>query len=201
MQAFSDLLQRLDEDVPFPDARARDEALERTLQLLGALLPSALVKQLAAELPAECKAELKRKPPELSSWSHERALADGTLEPIEAVCRFLSKVLKPPLPVRLAAELPPELAEAFLPRERPSSPFRDSRPGEHTLASGRPGSAHPMSSSTPGARHPLSSSAPARGSENSVANPHAHEDTKLSTARGLTQEREGETLAEGRPKR
>ncbi len=56
-----------------------------------------------------------------------------------------------------------------------------------TLAEGRPGSAHP-----------LSEARPERAQSQSVAradNPHG--DTKLSSATGLTQEREGETLATG----
>lgn len=198
---LADLLQKLDQEVPFPGAQVRDAALARTLQLLGTLLPAALVKQLATELPAACEAELHRRPAELADWTHEQARADGSLEGIQAVCRVLSKLLAPPLPVRIAGELPPELAEAFLPRERPSSLFPDARPREHTLASGRPGSAHPLSESAPGAQHPVHSDAPHGASANSAVNPHAHEDTKLSSARGLTQEREGETLAEGRPKR
>lgn len=59
----------------------------------------------------------------------------------------------------------------------------------NNLASGRPGS-----------RHPLSEAKPNGGQSNSVVestNPHG--DTKLSSSKGLTQEREKEDLAEGQP--
>lgn len=56
-----------------------------------------------------------------------------------------------------------------------------------TLASGRPGS-----------RHPVAESAPHTAQSQSVAaNDDPHAETKLSSARGLTQERFGETLASG----
>jgi hypothetical protein len=59
--------------------------------------------------------------------------------------------------------------------------------GGHTLAEGRPGS-----------RRPLAEARPPAGQADSVArtdNPHG--DTKLSSARGLTQEREKESIATG----
>jgi hypothetical protein len=62
-------------------------------------------------------------------------------------------------------------------------------PGEgHTLADGRVGSHRPLSEAHPGEAQPGSVRAKA---------PHA--DTKLSSSRGLTQEREGRTLAAARP--
>lgn len=57
-----------------------------------------------------------------------------------------------------------------------------------TLASGRPGS-----------RHPLSEARPLAGQTHSVAtSADPHVDTRLSSARGTTQERLGETLATAR---
>jgi hypothetical protein len=56
-----------------------------------------------------------------------------------------------------------------------------------TLAEGRPGSRHPLSE----ARSDRSQS------ESVVATENPHADTKLSSAHGLTQEREGESLATG----
>jgi hypothetical protein len=47
--------------------------------------------------------------------------------------------------------------------------------------------------------HPLSEAAPTAGQTHSVArNPSPHEETKLSAAKGLTQERLYETLGSGR---
>jgi hypothetical protein len=61
--------------------------------------------------------------------------------------------------------------------------------GLTTLATGRPGSRHPLSESPPPAGHTHSA---ARSDD-----PHA--ETKLSSARGLTQERHDESLSTGRP--
>jgi hypothetical protein len=62
-------------------------------------------------------------------------------------------------------------------------------PAMSTLASARPGSTHP-----------LSEAAPPSGHTHSVArNPSPHEETKLSGAKGTTQERLDETLGAGRP--
>jgi hypothetical protein len=70
----------------------------------------------------------------------------------------------------------------------PPHPEPPRAPAPGTLATGRPGS-----------RHPLSEARADRAHAHSVVreeNPHGA--TKLSSAPGLTQEREGETLASGR---
>jgi hypothetical protein len=77
----------------------------------------------------------------------------------------------------------PESPDQVRPSERPDNRW------DNTLASGRPGS-----------RHPISDARPNRAHAHSVArsdNPHG--DTKLSSSHGFTQERENETLADGRP--
>lgn len=59
---------------------------------------------------------------------------------------------------------------------------------KNTLASGKPGS-----------KHPLSGAKPDRAQSNSVARSrNPHEETKLSSTKGTTQEREKEDLAEGK---
>ena len=59
-----------------------------------------------------------------------------------------------------------------------------------------------VASSRPGSMHPLSEAAPPAGHTHSVArNPSPHEETKLSAAKGLTQERFDETLGTGREPR
>lgn len=64
-----------------------------------------------------------------------------------------------------------------------------------SLADGRPGSRRPMSEAPAGSTRPVSQSMPGARQQNSVAESNPHADTKISSAAGLTQEREGESLA------
>ncbi len=89
------------------------------------------------------------------------------------------------LPVELGVLLEPSSRDVELP------PYAEvsHAPKVSSLAAGRPGSTHPVSEAAPPAGH-----------AHSVAkNPDPHADTKLSSARGTTQERLGDTLASGRP--
>lgn len=93
----------------------------------------------------------------------------------------------------MQAHFPALYAELFAPRPRAGEPpphvHRAQPSVGATLATGRPGSLHPLSEGRPD-----------QGHSHSVARSASpHEDTKLSTSRGSTQERLGETLAEGRP--
>jgi hypothetical protein len=72
---------------------------------------------------------------------------------------------------------------------------------ERTFASGRTGSLHPISAAPADTGHTLSTGCPQQAQQNSLAEPNPHGDSKLSSARGTTQEREHETLAEGHPRR
>lgn len=120
------------------------------------------------------------------------------MEATQIVCRALTEDLADDARARLVAHLGPALGRLFeapggsMPSvrlERPARPARAPRPGEgHTLVNGRPGS-----------RHPLSEARPERAQAESVVrsdNPHG--DSKLSSARGVTQEVLHETLAEGK---
>lgn len=106
------------------------------------------------------------------------------------VCQVVAEALSPGALHRLRAALPEPIGALFTPRE-PAERFEHVHldPSHHTLAEGRPGS-----------RHPLSESQSERAHAHSVVradNPHG--ETKLSSAAGLTQEREQETLATGHP--
>ena len=63
--------------------------------------------------------------------------------------------------------------------------------GGHRLADGRPGSAHPLSEAKASEAH----------AESVARTDDPHAETRLSSAKGMTQEREQESLAEGHPKR
>ncbi len=106
------------------------------------------------------------------------------------VLRALAEGIDPALHARLSRSLPADLAALLSPRASVEPPER-SRPSPAppltTLASGRPGY-----------RHPIDEARPSTAQAHSVAdeaNPHA--DTKLSSARGLTQDQLRESLATG----
>lgn len=183
-----------------------EHALASTLETLGFLLPERLVRALSAALPSECSDPLALglSASRLQLRTHGSAgvqpdaLPRPAMERIQMVCAALAPVLPPELVADLIRELPERFKVAFECEATQPMPTRVRR---GTLASGRPGAAHPLSEATPGSTQPLHTAHPGRAHQNSVlaANPHA--DTKLSSARGTTQEREHHSLAEERPER
>jgi uncharacterized protein (DUF2267 family) len=117
-------------------------------------------------------------------------------EHTQVVCQVLAETIGAELLRRLQQHLPGDLAALLTsrpPLAEPPEPERRPReiaPGAGaTLAEGRPGS-----------RHPLSEAHPDKAQQHSVArSADPHGDTKLSSSRGLTQERLEETLAGGHP--
>lgn len=102
--------------------------------------------------------------------------------------------------LRLVRHLGPDVGELLTPR-RPAEepPIRLHQPKEPALGKG-----HTLSTGRPGSSHPVSEAHLETAQTHSVArSENPHEDTKISSSHGLTQEREHETLAEGRagPKR
>ena len=95
---------------------------------------------------------------------------------------------------KLHHELPDDV-EALLQRDVTKGGQPPQRASGHgrQLADGRPGSRRPMSETAPGSSRPVSQAAPGPRHQNSVAERNPHADTKLSSAKGLTQEREGES--------
>lgn len=181
----------------FSDDAAARRALEAVLGALAASGAGTELALLAPALPPELRPE--RVPPSRGPFDADafyaavaarEDLGPGPgLEHAQIVCRELGLLLEPDVRVRLARALSRELFDA--PRYTPpAAPVRRaSVPPEHTLATGRPGSAHP-----------LSEAAPPGAQSHSVAETNPHEDGKLSSARGLTQEALREDLAEGRPR-
>jgi uncharacterized protein (DUF2267 family) len=103
---------------------------------------------------------------------------------ISATCTVLIDELTPEARERLRAQLPRSIAAELPAAVVPA--LAHTHLG-HTLADGRPGS-----------RHPISEASGDRSQSESVVradNPHA--DSKLSSATGLLQEREHESLATG----
>ncbi len=187
-----------------PDAARR--AILATLEALGASLSRGVRSHVAAALPAAHAAALMRPAAEKLSradafYDRARALEGTTpgfaLEHVQVVCRALGTMLPDETLQRMKRDLPGELASLFNPPAREGEPpLHASRPPSHppphreTLAAGHPGFTHT-----------LAESAPAAGQTHSVVreqNPHA--DTKLSSSRGMTQERLEEDLATGEPR-
>lgn len=116
----------------------------------------------------------------------ERVPAGFAREHAEVVCRVLGEAFDDEIIARIARAAP-EIVPLFRRKDDESSPDPSAtsraRAG-HTLAGGRPGSAHPIATSAP------------RGAQaHSVAEANPHGETKLSSSSGLTQERRQHALA------
>lgn len=186
----------------FSSEREARHAAEATLETLGSRLVDDERRALAEELPEDAAQMLLRarydrdfSPAKLHARIAARLCErqGQAMEQAQVVCAVLAEELSEPLRRRLARHLP-DFAELFEARPAPRAPHepevvKPPPPRHHDLAEGRPGSRHPVSEARPDNAH-----------QHSVArsdDPHA--DTKLSTARGLTQEREDETLSTGKP--
>lgn len=206
---YPELVEQLLARTPFATHKEAELALQVSLQTLRALLPRAVASQLASTLPRECRPSLYPPSEEDDGLVMiEPAREDGApqgslLERVQMTCAALSTQLPPDVLERLARELPERLAQAFEPHgshdDSAAAYSRRSRQ-DSTLAGGRPGGSHPLSEAAPGSTKPLSSARADRVQSGSVADPNPHGETKLSSSKGTTQEREAETLAEGQPK-
>lgn len=189
------LLRALCSQAPFANGADAELALVSTLELLGFSLPEHLLRQLKAALPASCAGPLSAGQ-ELSRSRNWAAIDEASLpapgqplERVEEVCSALARLLPAELVADLQRELPARLAGAFTDAGAHSLPAAG-----HT--SRRAGARH-LSEAALGSAHSLASGQPRGPQQDSVAAANPHGDTKLSSARGLTQEREKEDLAEG----
>jgi hypothetical protein len=181
------------------------QALAATVAVLSMSFAGVGIDLLCRELPPRVDCRRLRVPLAPSPALDDIYRAIGVREHVpqgqavehaQVVCRALARLLPEETLVHVRKDLPVEVAALFDPGDdRHDAPLYEAvaRPVgkvvRETLATGRPG-----------ARHPLSESRPETAQRDSIArsdSPHAS--TKLATARGLTQERLGETLAEGEP--
>ncbi|MGA9524349.1 MAG: DUF2267 domain-containing protein [Myxococcaceae bacterium] len=123
--------------------------------------------------------------------SRRGALSAGRArEEAIVVCHVVAEAVGEDIARRVRLELPQEIAELISipePIERPERVHLD--PERRTLAEGHGGGSRPLYAARPDRAH----------SQSVARSENPHGDTKLSSAMGLTQEREEETLAEGRP--
>jgi uncharacterized protein (DUF2267 family) len=179
--------------------RAKDalRAIRATAAVLGERLPvegkDALARALPRTLGSLVRACVAQRAFDLDDLYDRVRAREGVSEGFarehaQAVCASLGELLPAEVKQILDAHLPPPIAELFHTREVGEPPPHGTARA-HTLASGRPGSAHPISESAP------------RGAQahSVVRETNPHGETKLSSASGLTQERTGESLASSRP--
>lgn len=196
---FARLTDHLRRFTPFADAAEARLALASSLERLGFLLPEHLIRKLQAALPAECSPPLlaglaaTRLADQVPPSGASAPLSGQALERTQEVCAVLGKLLEADLVRDLVRELPPPLASALDGSAVHTAPDAQARPAS------APG--HHLSDAMVGSKNSLASGRPKAAHQASVAADNPHEATKLSSARGLTQEREGETLADGSGRR
>jgi len=108
-------------------------------------------------------------------------------EVIASVCRVLALELSNEALAWMRRELPAELAQMMVPPT--IGGMRSTRRHPRHLAEAHPG------------EHGVAEAAPPDRQHETITAPNPHADSKLSSAHGMTQEREHETLAEGRDPR
>jgi uncharacterized protein (DUF2267 family) len=198
------LLARLVDEGLVDEVTAR-RALDATVAVLGERLVEDEARALAEVLPTELVAILEAGEHDSDFDAdelfervrrREQTTAARARESAEVVLAVLGEHLGQDRRHRIARGLPGLAAELVL-GEREGERERG-EPPPHAVAPLAPRVAT-IASSGAGSTHPLSESGPAAGQTHSVArNPSPHEETKLSGAKGLTQERLDDTLGSGR---
>jgi uncharacterized protein (DUF2267 family) len=199
MMTYDELLSHVAERAGLPGLEAAKQTVRAVLEVISERLAWSEIQALTEDLPAPLAESLH------GGGSHqdfdlaelhariarrEEIRLGFAVEHTGVVCQMVAEALSPATLHRLREALPQPMAALFTPPE-PREHFEHVHveTSHRTLAEGRPGS-----------RHPLSEARPERAHTHSVAREdNPHEDTKLSSTTGLTQEREQETLATGHP--
>jgi uncharacterized protein (DUF2267 family) len=197
--SHADLIQSLRRLGPFDDDDAAESALSAVLRALGRRLLPEERRSVASRLPQQCARILEQPGAAegngllrvvLELAEVERVSAGQAAEHLDIVVRALEEVAGPDARRQLVRAVP-ELERLYEARE--STDAVAERPPAHgpsDLAEGVEGARNSLASGDPGLlahRHSVARS----------DDPHG--DSKLSSARGLMQERDDETLASGRP--
>lgn len=198
MMSPSSLFARVAEHTGLDEASARvlvDSTLRALSQQLGATAAEALAGELPGSLGEALRGTGHGHPANaealFSAVRRARRLRRSVaVEQVQVVCQALAGQLGPEAVLALQNNLPEDVSALFVEPSRPAplpSPHLDR--SRHTLAEGYGGGGRPLFAASPDRSQ--------SGSVVSSTNPHG--DTKLSTATGLTQEREQETLASAGP--
>jgi uncharacterized protein (DUF2267 family) len=195
------LLARIRDLTGLGTSKEAGPVLDATLSALGERLHEQDRRAIAKVLPARfARPLLSGQWPgefELEELYRRVARAEGVnlgfaLEHVQTTCRALGEALPDEVRGMLARALPPSFAALLQPFVADVTP-----PGHpvahgalhHSLATGRPGSAHPIAEALPPIAH----------SHSVVQEDNPHADAKVSSSSGLTQERLDESLAKARP--
>lgn len=196
-----EFIGRLLDVAPFANQAEAARAARASLQVLGGLLTQDERAALARELPIELVKLLAigLPQPRLDWRQFHRRVAELAgvplglaIEQSEVVCRILCESLAPATRRHLQ-KLLPELAALFEPAEQVEPPLGQSHRSSEApndLAEGRPGGSSPIATADP--RSLAHRQSVARSDD-------PHGETKLSGARGLRQEQDARSLADGRP--
>ena len=185
-----------------PDRNAAVRALRSTVSAFAECLTPEEAEPFARSFSGTLAERARRTVPAKESLGAEdlyelvRKLDNVPLgmarEHAQIVLRLIAERLDPDLRTRLVRTLPADLAE-LLADHVEGAPPAHSRPSHAppltTLASGRPGSRHPVSEARPDRAH----------SHSVVKEDNPHGETKVSSAKGMTQERLGDSIASGHP--
>jgi uncharacterized protein (DUF2267 family) len=188
------------------DGGAARHVLDAVFETLGEVLLADELAPIVKRVPVELGAAIRR--------GADRGLAPGNVddlvagvewrehtseavarEHVTAVCEILAGRMDRDARDRLHADLPAGLRELLSLRETSGHVHRDpparadAPPPRDTLATGNPRSRRPVSEARLETAH----------SQSIARSDNPHEETKLASARGTTQERLGESLAEGAP--
>ncbi|HEY3448890.1 MAG TPA: DUF2267 domain-containing protein [Myxococcales bacterium] len=195
---YERLLELVRDRAVLPYRESAELAVAATLETLGERLLPLDASQLASELPAPLSEALRRRslPGEYPLSELFQRVAERTgvslpsaREQAISVCLALGDWLDDEVAIHFRERLPSEFAELLRPPPRFQQPIHEHHVlgRDTTLSGGRAGSQHPLSEARPERAH----------SQSVVRSDDPHADTKLSSARGLTQERVGRTLAQG----
>lgn len=198
------LLESIAVRAPLSQAEAQ-RAADATLWALARRLPRNVVESLDEELGPALSLQLTQAGASddlsIGALYREARIRESVdlmraTEDVQIVCDALTRELTPELRERVVRALPSEFAQLFEPREFGVPPPHVGY--GRSLSDAKPGSQHSLSQGKSGSRRPLSEGNADRTQQGAVGAPR---DTKLSSASGLTQERERESLAEGNPSR
>ena len=195
-QDFND---RITQQAAFASPNDAEAAVRAVMNVLGETLLHSETQRIRGELPEWLadllSSEIHDEPLDADSFfervaARESVAAGFAREHVGVILRAVASALPAAAQGWLRAALPEDLRSTLDPRDATAAPAKPHHgEAQHTLATGKPGSGHPVNESSAD-----------RTQHHSVATSESpHDDSKVSTSSGLTQEQVGESLATGHP--